>query len=262
MQKKRQKLNLFLLRVAQKQLDTLKLKLKESIDKEKLLPKITEQAKKLRNATQDEKDILGRMKDRERERLRSIAPLDKNARQDDETQRDYLVRTGKITPFDHLPEAATPSRTTSRKYDTEATSNSIFPGSGHNNMSHKNLHAPSHKAAAVVTSKASQQKQKRKRKLADEDEDDDFNDEEQAADEDEEDEFRLDNDEEEEDGSIVLDSGDGDLLKTDAKKRHTVKKLDEIYNDDGSELNYKKRLNDWVHNRKIMRYQVTHVNFI
>jgi DNA excision repair protein ERCC-6 len=227
----------------------LKVKLKESIDKEKLLPKITEQAKKLRDATQDEKDIIERMKDRERERLRTVSPLDKNARQDNETQRDYLVRTGKITPFDHLPEAT--HRT--RQYNTEATSNSVFPGSGHNDMSHKNLYAPSHRATIASSSSTSTQ---RKRKLDDE-EDDDFQD---SLAEDDEDEYKLVN-VDEEDGSILLDSGDEDVLLAD-KKKHVVRKLDEIYNDDGSEMNYRKRLNDWVHNRKIMRYQVTHVNIL
>lgn len=204
------------------------MKLKESIDKEKLLPKVTEQAKKLRSATQDEKDILNRIKDRENERLKAITPLDKNVRQDDETQREYLVRTGKITPFSNMPEGTRRMK----QYDTDATSNTVFPGS----MSHKNLHAPIHRAASSS-----------KRKLETSD-DEDF----ELKHDEEDNEYKL------EDDTILLDSGDEDVLKE--KKKHTIKKLDEIYDDDGSEMNYQNRLNDWVHNRKIMRYQVTHVN--
>lgn len=206
-------------RIAQKQLDSLKLKLKESLDKEKLLPKITQQAKRLRLATQDEQDILNRMNDREHERLKSITPVDRNLRQDNETQRDYLVRTGKITPF-------MPDQNVIKRYDTEATANTVLPGS----MSHMNLHAPIHTAT------------KRKRVISD-DEDS------WHGDDDNDDEFALDD--------TTLDSGDEDVLAQ--KKKYSVKKLDEIYDDDGSEKNYKKRLNDWILNRKIMRYQATHV---
>jgi DNA excision repair protein ERCC-6 len=215
--------------IAQKQLDVLKSKLKESIDQEKILPKITQQAKRLHDATRDRNDILHRIKERERERCKVKTPIDMNQRQDNETQREFLVRTGKITPFDHLPEYHV------KKHHTEATANPIFPGTGHG-MSHKNLHAPSHYAAesSALSTAPLKRKLEEDEYNEDEDDDEDYND--------------LKDD-------LILDEDDQELVT----KKPIVKKLDEIYDDDGSEVNYQKRLSDWIHNRKIMRYQVTHV---
>lgn len=215
-------------RTAQKQLDGLKLKMKESLDKEKFIPKINQHAKKLRDANRDKDDILGRMKDREKERYKAVVPVDKNVRQDDETQRDFLVRTGKITPFDNLPEY----HINQREKDV------IFPGSGQ--MSHQNLHVPIHKAEQPSTSASTPLKRKLNQ------DDDDYND--AITTEDDEDEYQ-------EEGESENDSVDGE----EHGKNRAFKKLDEIYDDDGSELNYRKRLQDWTHNRKIMRYQKTHV---
>ena len=219
----------------------MKQKLKETLDKEKLMSQVTEQAKKLRDATQDEKDILGRMADREKERRKATAPVNKSARQENETQREYLVRTGKITPFSHMPEATHRMK----NYDTDATHNSIFPGSSQNDMTHKNLHAPSHQAESGSSTVKST-----KRKL--DNDDDDF-----YLKEEEDDDYKL---EKEEEDTVALDSGDEELL-LDTKTKRTTKKFDEIYDDDGSEANYQKRLQDWVYNRKIMRYQAEHVSF-
>lgn len=206
-------------------MDTLKLKLKESQNEEKLLPKITQQAKRLRDATRDKNDILHRMQDRERERYKSVTPVNINTKQDNETQRDFLVRTGKITPFDHLPESDI------KKHDTEATANLIFPGTGHG-MSHKNLHAPNHYAAEPSTSSALL-----KRKMED-------------------DEYIADEDDHNDEDDLILDESDEEIVT----KKHVVKKVDQVYKDDGSEMSYQKRLNDWIHNRKIMRYRATHVD--
>jgi DNA excision repair protein ERCC-6 len=211
-------------RAAQSQLDLLKSKLKQSLDKEKILPKITQQAKRLHDATRDQKDILHRIKERERERYKANAPIDMNVRQDNETQRDFLVRTGKITPFDHLPEYHV------KKHDTEATANTVFPGTGHD-MSHTNLYAPSHYAAESSSTSL-------KRKL----EDDEY-----IEDDQDQDEPSVDD--------LILDDDDDELVL----KKPVIQKLDEIYEDDGSEANYQKRLNDWIHNRRIMRYRATHV---
>ncbi|MBM6387294.1 MAG: DEAD/DEAH box helicase [Paenibacillus sp.] len=214
----------FFFRAAQKQLDTLKLKLNESLDKEKLTTKITQQATKLRNAVQDEKDILARLQDRKDERLKSTLPADKkNTRQENETQREFLIRTGKVTPFSNLPET--------KLYDTTITSssaafNTVFPGSGHSTMSHQNLHTPHHQ----VTNK---------RKISSSDEEDDT---------------YIDEEDDYTEETILLDDDD-ELFE---RKKHSLKKLDEIYNDDGSESNYQKRLTDWIQQRQIMRNQVTH----
>ncbi|CAO0789711.1 unnamed protein product [Mucor circinelloides] len=210
---------------AQKQLETLKLKMKESVDKEKFIPKINQQAKRLRDASKDKDDILGRMKDREKERYKAVVPVDKHVRQDNETQRDFLVRTGKITPFDHV-------------HVQQPEKNVILPGSA-GQMSHQDLHAPSHKAVQQSSTTL-------KRKWSQEEEDDDYQD--AAVLEDDEDEYQQD--------GFVDD--DDNLDDEEQTNRRASRKLDEIYDDDGSEMNYRKRLQDWVHNRKIMRYQKAH----
>lgn len=235
---------LFVVRAAQKQLKTLKENLKKSNDTEKLMPKITEQARRLRNATQDEKDIVGRIEDREKERLKAVKSLDENARQDNETQRDYLVRTGKITPFSHMPEATHQTK----HYNTEATANPVFPGSSHGDiMSHKNLHAPVHTAVDATLS--------RKRKLESDSDDGLYtNDDDGNVGSNDEDVEYL--DDEEDITALDLDDEDGMFVN---KKKKEIRKLDEMYDDDGSEANYQKRLDDWIRNRKIMRSQVTHV---
>lgn len=216
-----------LVRTAQKQLETLKLKMKESVDKEKFIPKINQQAKRLRDASKDKDDILGRMKDREKERYKAVVPVDKHVRQDNETQRDFLVRTGKITPFDHV-------------HVQQPEKNVILPGSA-GQMSHQDLHAPSHKAVQQSSTTL-------KRKWSQEEEDDDYQD--AAVLEDDEDEYQQD--------GFVDD--DDNLDDEEQTNRRASRKLDEIYDDDGSEMNYRKRLQDWVHNRKIMRYQKAHVS--
>ncbi|KAK4517380.1 uncharacterized protein ATC70_000715 [Mucor velutinosus] len=221
----------------QKQLETLRLKMKESLDKDKFIPKINQQAKRLRDASKDKDDILGRMQDREKERYKAVVPVDRNARQDDETQRDFLVRTGKITPFDHLPQY----HAKQREKDV------VFPGSV-GQMSHQDLHAPSHKAEQPSTSSSYL-----KRKLSQNGDDDDEYTDTAMVDEDDEDEYRQDG---------VLDEDDNLDDEEQTSSKRASRKLDEIYNDDGSEMNYRKRLQDWIHNRKIMRYQKTHEDAI
>ncbi|CEP17812.1 hypothetical protein [Parasitella parasitica] len=208
---------------AQKQLDGLRLKMKESTDKEKFIPKINLQAKKLRDASKDKDDIMHRMKDREKQRYKAVVPVDKNTRQDDETQRDFLVRTGKITPFDHLPEY----------HINKQETNVIFPGSA-TRMSHQDLHAPIHKAG--------QSSARLKRKVSPEKDEDDYRD--ASTIEDDENQSMEDEDEEYD-----------DLDEEGYTRKRTIRKLDEIYDDDGLEINYRKRFQDWIHNRKIMRYQ-------
>ncbi|KAI9031601.1 hypothetical protein CLU79DRAFT_715267 [Phycomyces nitens] len=93
-----------LFRAAQKQLAILKLKLKDksltSLERDGLVPQFNKQTARLRAAKSDEEDILARLKEREeRSRSASGETTNKNTRRHDETQKEYLIRTGKITPF-------------------------------------------------------------------------------------------------------------------------------------------------------------------
>lgn len=182
--------------------------------------------KRLRDATQDKTDILSRIK--EREEARTHTPADENKKQKNETQREFLIRTGKINPFDQV--------STEQQATTSSRSNYIYPGTMQaDTMSHQNLHVPSHKAIDTILPS--------KRKVTDDNSDEDYKEDTQP---------KEDNEEHQEDEYLDED----DLPSSNQK--HIVKKLDEIYEDDGSEVFYKKRLNDWIHNRKIMRYRVTH----
>ncbi|CEI91751.1 hypothetical protein RMCBS344292_06032 [Rhizopus microsporus] len=197
---------------AQEQLDKLKIKLKETDNVDKLIPKINEHTKKLREATRDEKDIVNRMKDRERRRM-AVPPTiaTTSERQMDETQREYLIRTGKITPFSKLSEDQ-------HKATITEESALALPGSRYAEpISHQNLHAPIHQAEGIKP-------ERRKKRQREED-----------------DEYELSEEEEE-----------------DEERKHTVPKLDEIYEDDGNESNYKHRLREWILNRNMMRYRTTH----
>ncbi|KAG1458747.1 hypothetical protein G6F56_006323 [Rhizopus delemar] len=122
-------------------------------------------------------------------------------RQVDESQREYLIRTGKITPF------AQPDQI-------------VLPGTQHA-VTHQHLHAPTHQFHDQ------QKENKRKR------EDGDYEDE----------------SEEEEDLSDSEWKEEG---------KHKAPKMDETYEDDGNESAYKHRLNEWLLNRKLMRYKATH----
>ncbi|KAI9322571.1 hypothetical protein BX666DRAFT_632639 [Dichotomocladium elegans] len=68
-----------------------------------------QQAARLRNAKQDEEEIIQRMKDREYYRqksaLESTSAHDSAQPELGESTRDFLIRTGKITPFTRVPDA-------------------------------------------------------------------------------------------------------------------------------------------------------------
>ncbi|KAI9249004.1 hypothetical protein BY458DRAFT_44017 [Sporodiniella umbellata] len=143
---------------AQEQLQKLKTKLKESTGNDRLLSRINTETKRMREADRDEKDIIARI--RSLEKAREAQKLDSsNEKHINESQRDYLIRTGKITPFTNTLEE----------------NNIILPGSQHT-YTYQNLRKS--KSFDQMPSIESQNEKKRKAKgLSDDDysEDEDDN---------------------------------------------------------------------------------------
>ncbi|KAG0175755.1 hypothetical protein DFQ29_007055 [Apophysomyces sp. BC1021] len=106
---------------AQKQLTALKSKLKDQVikDKDQILLKINEQAARLSSATKDKEEIMKRVEDREIARTKSTfdTTTKTTEKQDDESYREYLIRTGKITPFSQLTKLEKIPTTSSSRSD-------------------------------------------------------------------------------------------------------------------------------------------------
>ncbi|CAO3597106.1 unnamed protein product [Absidia cylindrospora] len=126
---------------AQASLLQLKSKLKDrdvsTLQRSRLEKKINEQITILRNANRDESDILERLKGREQANT-TDKDLDPSKRQADETQKEYLIRTGKITPFASVSETAP----TEDGLVDNHSSDIILPGTGGNYMTHQHLKKP------------------------------------------------------------------------------------------------------------------------
>ncbi|KAI9274509.1 hypothetical protein BDA99DRAFT_241030 [Phascolomyces articulosus] len=271
---------------AQKQLSELKSKLKEitaPTQRERLLTRINEQATRLHENTKDEKEILERMRDRDYARKQSTSDkvLDKNQRQDGESLRDFLIRTGKITPFDPLPQ----NGESSSSNVLENQSGSLFlPGSSGSLVPRrdikgtKRIHEGSHseeeeeeeestddndgddndgddddgeyvepvrnRAAAKVfvnqkiTSASTKSKGKKRRTASD-------------------DEYEASEGGEDYDEAMYSAEEEGDDEDTNLEKR---KAFEELMQDDGREATYQKRLDEWIHERKLMRSQIETVS--
>ncbi|CDH59745.1 dna repair and recombination protein rad26 [Lichtheimia corymbifera JMRC:FSU:9682] len=90
---------------ARKQLEKLQRELGDKVlnsaSQERLLTKINIQTSRLQNLDRDENDILTRMRDREKSQGEFVSDPKHPA---NETRREFLIRTGKITPFTELSE--------------------------------------------------------------------------------------------------------------------------------------------------------------
>ncbi|CAO3646467.1 unnamed protein product [Cunninghamella echinulata] len=247
---------------AQSLLTTLKSKLKNksssTIEKEQLNKKINEQATILRNARRDETDIMQRIKDREESTVQDN--IDMNKRQKNESQKEYLIRTGKITPFANMSDTST---------EDDDNSNIIIPGTGGNNMLHDNFKRSSttintiqiqHEDEKDIESSWNALHQKS-------DNDMDEDDYQPSSDSDDQigkntklkkkinskdnDESDVYNEEEEEEG-MGLEEDDEDYDDIKPKKR---KEIEQTFEDDGNESNYENRLKDWIYNRRLLQDQ-------
>ncbi|KAI8098665.1 SNF2 family N-terminal domain-containing protein [Halteromyces radiatus] len=140
-------------------------------------------------------------------------------RQADETQKDYLIRTGKITPFATLSDIQ------------DQTS-----------VDHSKVVNVKKEDETEIESHWRQSIRKQKQKKTDDD--DDY--------------VMTDEDEENDDDQYQQDEMDLDQIDEDmTMSTRTRKEIEQIYEDDGNDTNYQNRLQDWVYNRKLLRYRET-----
>lgn len=167
-----------------------------------------------------------------------------------ETQRDFLIRTGKITPFDISARAqGVEGKLADALADAEeeAAADELEEQAGYEPRSHQNLRAPGFTedvevAATAVRGEFSLRPRKRQRPTRDDASSDEYTPHvsERHAAEDPESEV----------------SEDYDLTERPAKKaKKTLKdgKIDLSTLDDGIEANYQRRLKDWVDRRSRAR---------
>ncbi|KAL0084706.1 SNF2 family N-terminal domain-containing protein [Phycomyces blakesleeanus] len=242
---------------AQKQLAILKLKLKDktltSLEKDGLVPQFNKQAARLRAAKSDEEDILNRLKEREEERIRSASgeTVNKNLRRHDETQKEYLIRTGKITPF--AKEADFENDIQSSSSGPSAPS---LPGSEGHPMAFKHTVEPSfisNTDESVNVPKDTfpdlynfAEKNTQKQKAIS---DDEYGASEEENENEDEDEPYI-NEENIEDEDAYND------LKQRRKNKKAEDSIRDLFEDDGNEAHYQKRLKRWLQARKTTIYRV------
>ncbi|KAF7729838.1 hypothetical protein EC973_003572 [Apophysomyces ossiformis] len=204
----------------QKQLTALKSKLKDQAikDRDQLLLKVNEQATRLSNANKDKEEITKRMKDREVGRTKSVSETNSinTEKQEDESYREYLIRTGKITPFSNVSHL--------EKIPMSSSSGATLPGSDtllRNYMEdHSNLTTHTSTAEEIVGRKRRTPMpsvSKRKERS-----DDDY-------------EMSEAEDDESESISTVSESASEDESEIRGK---TLQNLEKMFEDDGNEANY------------------------
>ncbi|KAI0104160.1 SNF2 family N-terminal domain-containing protein [Nemania sp. FL0031] len=178
-----------------------------------------------------------------------------------ETHREFLIRTGKITPFDIRARAGGVGGELAdvlADAEEEAAADELEEQAGYEPRSHQNLRAPGFAEDAEITTVAvesefSLRPRKRRRPTPDDASSDEYTP--QAA------------EAPEVDFSEGQESEDYDLIERPAKKAKKTAKYDEKVDisklDDGIEANYQRRLTDWVERRsraRSRRQQAEQVN--
>ncbi|TRX90340.1 hypothetical protein FHL15_008705 [Xylaria flabelliformis] len=177
-----------------------------------------------------------------------------------ETHREFLIRTGKITPFDIKARAQGVGGELAdvlADAEEEAAADELEEQAGYEPRSHQNLRAPgfvedTEVATTTVESEFSLRPRKRRRPVQDDASSDEYSP--QVAERAEQAEY-----------SESQESEDYDLTERPTKKaKKTVKedgKVDLSKLDDGIEANYQRRLTDWVDRRsraRLRRQQADH----
>ncbi|KAI1355709.1 SNF2 family N-terminal domain-containing protein [Xylaria sp. FL0043] len=181
-----------------------------------------------------------------------------NRRLPGETHREFLIRTGKITPFDIKARAQGVGGELAdvlADAEEEAAADELEEEAGYESRSHQNLRAPGFAedadiATTAIESEFSLRPRKRQRVVRDEASSDEYTP--QAT---EEPEAAF---------SESQESEDYDLTERPTKKaKKTVKddgKVDLSKLDDGIEANYQRRLTDWVDRRNRARLRRRHAD--
>ncbi|GAB5590463.1 DNA repair protein rhp26 [Umbelopsis nana] len=250
---------------AQKLLTSLKKRMNERAmtvtERERVLAKINEQAVRLKNAKRDELEINERIRDRENlTRSTSSRAIQQNQRGANESEREFLIRTGKITPFAKIS-------------GLERTSHPIAPGAAYSDAatgvishdrSHRDLRRKSYQdiiptaaASETDTSESSDRKHKRRRSSIS-----------SVSEGGSGSEFAPDKESEFEDDEEVLGYSKGKAPLVDDDDEFLTDDIDEsgataaqdgqviAIQDDGNEALFQERLYQWVRGRKILRHKL------
>ncbi|KAM3583284.1 DNA repair protein rhp26 [Umbelopsis sp. WA50703] len=249
---------------AQKLLASLKKRMNEksmsTFEKDRVLAKINEQVVRLRNAKKDEREIKERMEDRKKlARSTNSQAIHENQRGVNESEREFLIRTGKITPFARMSGL----EKSQNAVDEDVTITGQALDIVSSDRSHRDLRRKSYQdflpkqiTKDKETTQYKAKKRKRRRSSAslptsqssgsefDPDKTSDFEDEEELMDLDEKKEPLL----------------DDDILNDDMEENDTCLQDGQVavINDDGIEANFQDRLYRWSLNRQLLRYKLQH----
>ncbi|KAG0331739.1 hypothetical protein BG000_010635 [Podila horticola] len=238
----------------------------------------------LTQVERDEYDISERIRMRKTGRpLPDKATSTTSTQEEGESQREYLIRTGKITPFAAMSGLEKSKQQDEHGFTMGATS--ARPGVETTPTSHVNLRRPSWSLVGkstkqvaedytqwgVTPERSSKKKANAQLKSMDLDEDNEGGDKSESLDDQDFDDSDnvgsgLDaKDDQDYDQEISEDDDfkpDVELLEDDTKKRKKNAKGGEAYKflceDDGDEMHYQKRLAEWAQKRRHLRWRVNH----
>ncbi|CAO3692442.1 unnamed protein product [Umbelopsis ramanniana] len=250
---------------AQKSLTSLKKRMNErvmtTIEREGVLAKINEQAVKLRNAKRDESDILARIKERHRlARSTNSQAIQQNQRGVNESEREFLIRTGKITPFakmSGLEKTSQQNELGGVEY-SEAGAETVTHGRSHRDLrrtSYQDI-IPTLTSTSASSHDIKKTKRKRRRSSASSSPEDDSGSDFSPGVESDEDDDEFTSGQE---GKSPLIE-DEDLITDDMDEKAPIEQDGQVIaiQDDGKEAVFQERLYQWALGRKILRYKLQH----
>ncbi|KAF9380550.1 hypothetical protein CPB97_008271 [Podila verticillata] len=244
-----------------------------------LQDRLQELKDELGQVERDEYDISERIRVRKTGRLPE-KPSTTSIQAEGESQREYLIRTGKITPFAAMSGLEKSKHQDEHGFTMGATS--ARPIESSTPTSHVNLRRPSWSLVGKSTmpaeeytqwgtpERSSKKKANAQLKSMDLDDDDDGNKSETLDDQDFVDSDNVGSGldaKDDQDYDIEISEDDdfkpeGELLEDDTKKRKKGSKGGAAYKflceDDGDEMHYQKRLSEWAQKRRHLRWRVNH----
>ncbi|KFH66590.1 hypothetical protein MVEG_07115 [Podila verticillata NRRL 6337] len=244
-----------------------------------LQDRLQELKDELGQVERDEYDISERIRIRKTGRLPE-KPSTTSTQAEGESQREYLIRTGKITPFAAMSGLEKSKHQDEHGFTIGATS--ARPVESSTPTSHVNLRPPSWSLVGKSTKpveeytqwgtpeRSSKKKANAQLKSMDLDGDDDGDKSETLDDQDFVDSDNVGSGldaKDDQDYDIEISEDDdfkpeGELLEDDTKKRKKGSKGGAAYKflceDDGDEMHYQKRLIEWAQKRRHLRWRVNH----
>lgn len=247
------------------------------------------------HAEKDKQDISDRIRERKTGRPASSSSIQSSSskttteQEAGESEREYLIRTGKITPFAAMSGFEHPKHESSFATSTSTTNNDTFE-------SHVHLRRPSWSLVGKTLQERIQQQainkslapaerssMRKARSLItstvknDNDDDDEYKEEENIPDSSDSDFVDQDGpdsgieakeDKDYTDSREISEDDDfkpeNELLDEKAPSRKRAKggaAYKFLCEDDGDEMHYQKRLADWAQKRRHLRWRVQHVSF-